>query len=155
VVANDAGKRLRNVSFQAIAGLAALATVYSAVILAFGGDVLALVYKKPEITAAAGWLWFFSTVAVLDAVSAAMGIVLVAIGVTKFTFWARLASTALLIAVALYLSRAIGVEAILWASVAGSAASSFIHGFALFKSIQRESFRRTQGIVVGPAVGGA
>ena len=67
-----------------------------------------LVYKKPEMAAASGWLWPFSICAVLDAVTAAMAIVLVAIAVTQFTFWARVASTAVLVIGALCLGPAIG-----------------------------------------------
>ena len=155
VGASNRASRLRTVSLQTIAGLGALATVYSVVILVFGSDLLVLVYNKPEITAASGLLWLFSVCAIVDAVTAAMAFVLVAIAVTKCTFWARVASTAVLLTGALCLGPAIGLDAIVWAGTAGSAASACIHGVALITSIRRQSYRRMQGMFVGTAVGGA
>jgi O-antigen/teichoic acid export membrane protein len=154
VGASNRASRLRTVSLLTIAGLAALATVYSAVILVFGSDLFVLVYKKPEMAAASGWLWPFSICAVLDAVTGAMAIVLVAIGMTRFTFWAGVASTAVLVIGALCLGPTIGLGAIAWAITVGSAASAVIHGFALITAIRRPSYRRVQGVLAGPTIGG-
>jgi O-antigen/teichoic acid export membrane protein len=155
VGASNSASRLRTITLQTIAGLGVLATVYSIIMLVFGSDLLALVYKKPEITAAARWLWPLSICAILELVTNAMAIVLVGIAVTKFTFWARVASTAVLLTVALCLGPAVGLDAIVWAITAGSAVSAFIHGFALTASLKREGYRRAQGIFVGQAIGGA
>jgi O-antigen/teichoic acid export membrane protein len=152
--ASSSASRLPTVAVQTIAGLAALATVYSAVILVFGSDLFVLVYKKPEMAAVSGWLWPFSICAVLDAVTGAMAIVLVAIGVTRFTFWAGVASTAVLVIGALCLGPTIGLDAIAWAITVGSAASAVIHGFALITAIRRQSYRRVQGVLAGPTIGG-
>lgn len=152
VGASKSESRLRTVSLQTIAGLGTLATAYSVFMLVFGSDLLALIYKKPEITAASGWLWLFSTLAILDAVTAAIAIVLIAIAVTKFTFWARVAATAVFLTAALCLGSAIGLEAILWGAIAGAVASTFIHGFALITSIQRRSYRRMQDMFVEPTI---
>ena len=154
VGASNRASRLRTVSLLTIAGLGALATVYSVVILVFGSDLLVLIYKKPEITAASGLLWLFSICAIVDAVTAAMAFVLVAIAVTKCTFWARVASTAVLLTGALCLGPAIGLDAIVWAGTAGSAASACIHGVALITWIRR-SYRRRQGMFVGTTIGRA
>jgi len=154
VGASSSASRLRTVSVQTIAGLAALATVYSAVILVFGGDLFVLVYKKPEMVAASGWLWPFAICAVLDAVTTAMAIVLVAIAVTRFTFWARVASTAALVIGALYLGPTIGLDSIAWAIAVGSAASALIHGLALITAIRRQSYTRMQGVLAGPTISG-
>jgi len=142
------------VALQTIATLGAVATAYSVVLLIFGTDILMLLYKKPEITAASAWLWPFSIWATLDAVASGMAIVLVAIAVTKFTFWARVASTAALLTGALGLAPTIGLEGIVWVATAGSAVSAFIHGFALITSIQRRTHRHVQDVLSGPTVGG-
>jgi O-antigen/teichoic acid export membrane protein len=134
--------------------MTALATVYSAVILVFGRDLLVLVYRKPEIAAASGWLWPFSICAVLDAVTAATALILVAIAVTRFTFWARVASTTVLIIGALSLAPTIGLDAITWAITVGSGVSAFIHGLALITALRRQSYRRMQGVLAGPTIGG-
>jgi O-antigen/teichoic acid export membrane protein len=152
--ASRSASRLRTISLQTIAGLATLATVYSAVILTFGRDLFVLVYKKTEIVAASGWLWPFSICAVLDAVIAAMAIVLVAIAVTQFNFWARVASTVALVIGTLCLGPTIGLEAVAWVITVGSAASALILGFALITAIRRRSFTRMQGVLVGPVIGG-
>ena len=154
VGAGSSASRLRTVSLQIVGGMAALAMVYCAVILVFGRELLVLVYSKPEIAAASGWLWPFSICVVLDAVTSAAAIVLVAIAVTQFTFWARLASTAVLVIGASCLAPAIGLEAIAWAITVGSATSASIHGFALITAIRRQSCRRMQGVLAGPAIGG-
>lgn len=154
VGASRSARRLRTVSLQTIAGMTALATVYSAVILVFGRDLLVLVYRKPEIAAASGWLGPFSICAVLDAVTAATAIILVAIAVTRFTFWARVASTTVLIIGALCLAPTIGLDAITWAITVGSGASAFIHGLALITALRRQSYRRMQGVLAGPTIGG-
>lgn len=154
VGASSSASRLRTVALQTVAGAAGLATVYSAVILVFGEDLLVLVYKKPEMAAASGWLWPFSICAVLNAVAAAMAIVLVAIAVTQLTFWARVASTAVLVFGAVCLGPTIGLDAIAWAITVGSAASAFIHGFALITAIRRQSYRCMQVVRAGPTIGG-
>jgi len=154
VGASRSARRLWTISLQTIAGLAGLATVYSAVILALGSDLLVLVYKKPEMVAASGWLWPFSICAVLDAVIAAMAIVFVAIAVTQCSFWARVASTAVLVIGAVCLGPTIGLEAVAWVITIGSAASALILGCALITTIRRRSFTRMQGVLVGPAIHG-
>jgi O-antigen/teichoic acid export membrane protein len=154
VGASSQASRLPTVTLRMIAGLGALATVYSAVILVFGSDLFVLVYKKPEMAAASGWLWPFSICAVLDAVTAAMAIVLIAIAATQVTFWARVASTAVLVIGASCLGPTIGLDAIAWAIPVGSAASAFIHGFALITAIRRQAYRRMQGVLAGPTIGG-
>jgi O-antigen/teichoic acid export membrane protein len=154
VGASGSASRLRTVSLQTVGGLAALAMLYCAVILVLGRDLLVLLYSKPEIAAASGWLWPFSICVVLDAITSAAAIVLVAIAVTHFTFLARLASTAVLVIGAACLAPAIGLEAIAWALTVGSATSAVIHGFALLRAIRRRSYRQMQGTLVRPTMGG-
>jgi O-antigen/teichoic acid export membrane protein len=154
VGASSSASRLRTVSLHTVGGMAALATVYCAVILVFGRELLVLVYNKPEIAAASGWLWPFSICVILDAVASAAAIVLVALAATQFTFWARLSSTAVLVIGASCLAPAIGLDAIAWAITVGSAASAFIHGFALITAIRRQSYRRMRGVPAEPAIGG-
>src|SRR5262245_56950293 len=84
VGANNSVSRLQAVSLQTIAGLGALATAYSSLIVVFGSDLLVLIYQKPEIAAASGLLWLFSICAILDAFTAAIAIVLIAVAATKF-----------------------------------------------------------------------
>lgn len=153
VGADSSGSRLPTVALQTMAGLAALATMYSAVMLVFGSDLLMLVYKKPEMASASAWLWPFSICAVLDAVAGAIAIVLVGIAVTRFTFWAGVASTVVLVTGALCLGPAIGADAIAWAIAVGSAASTVIHGFALATAIRRRSCRRVQTVLTEPTIG--
>jgi len=153
VGADSSGSRLPTVALQTMVGLAALATVYSAVMLVFGSDLLVLVYKKPEMAGASAWLWPFSICAVLDAVTGAMAIVLVGIAVTRFTFLAGVASTVALVTGALCLGPAIGPDAIAWAIPASSAASTVILGFALVTAIRRRSGRRVQIVLTEPTIG--
>jgi len=112
--------------------------------LLFGEDILVRVYNKPEITSAARLLWPFSINAILDAVIAAMAIVLVASSVTRCIFLARLASLSLFLMGAVCLSPAIGLDAIVWAAAAGSAIGVYVHGSALTKVIRSKTGGRTQ-----------
>jgi O-antigen/teichoic acid export membrane protein len=113
-----------------------------------------LVYSKPEIADASGWLWPLSICAVLDAVTAAMAIVLVAVAATQLTFWARVASTAVLAIGALCLGPTLGLDAIAWAITVGGATSASIHGFALIGAIRRQRCRRRQGGLATTTIGG-
>lgn len=154
VGASNSANRLETIALRTIAGLAALAAVYSAVILLFGSDLFVLVYKKPEMAAASGWLWPLSICAVLDATTAAMAIVLVAIAVTRFTFLAGVASTVVLVVGALCLGPTIGLDAIAWTVTLGSTASAVIHAFALMTAIRRQNSKRVKGIMAGRTIGG-
>jgi O-antigen/teichoic acid export membrane protein len=153
VGADSSVRRLSTVAQQTIAGLAALATFYSAVMLLFGSDLLVLLYKRPEMAHASAWLWPFSICAVLDAITGAMAIVLVAVAVTRFTFWAGVASTVVLVIGGLCMGPVIGPDAIAWAITVGSASSTVIHSFALVTTTRSRSCRRAQEVRAEPTIG--
>ena len=155
VGASQSASRFRAAALQAIVTLGAVATAYSVVMLIWGSDLFVLVYNKPEITGVSGLLWPFSICAILDAVAAAAAFVLIANATTKLTFWARVASIAVFVPGALCLAPAIGLDAIVWAATAGCAASAFIHGLAVVRSIQGRSYGRMPDTSVGPTMNGA
>ena len=149
VRASQSASRLRTAALQTIAALSASAAAYSLLILIFGRDLFVLVYNKPEIAGVSGLLWPFSICAILDAVTSATAFVLIANGITRFTFWSRVASLAVLVPGALYLSTVIGLDGIVWAATAGSAVSAFVHALALVRFIQRRSYARMSGDSAG------
>jgi O-antigen/teichoic acid export membrane protein len=152
VGASRSTSRLRTAALQTIGTLGAIATTYSVVMLIFGKEIIVFVYNKPEITSASRLLWPFSIYAILDAIIAAMAIVLVANAVTRFMFWARLASVSVFLSSAICLSPAIGLDAIVWAAAAGSAICAYIHGLAL-ATVIRQADGRIQGASVRPMKG--
>jgi O-antigen/teichoic acid export membrane protein len=133
--------RLRATALQIVAVLAALATAYSAVLLVWGSNLLMLAYRKTEIAAASRLLWPLSICTVVDAVTAAVAIVLVASGVTRLLFWARVASATVLLAGAFWLGPAFGLDAIAWAAAAGSAVCASIHVLALATTLRARQSR--------------
>jgi len=141
VGAKQPANHLWATALQIIATLGAMATVYSAVILFWGSDLLMLAYHKPEIAAASRLLWPLSICTIVDAVAAAAGIVLVANGVTRLIFWARVASAAVLLAGAFWLGPTIGLDAIAWAATAGSAVCALIHVLALVTALRPQHSR--------------
>lgn len=148
VGASRSARRLRIAALQTMAGMGACATAYSAIILVLGSGLFVLVYNKPELSGVSGMLWPFSACAILDAVTAAIMFVLIGNGITRVTFWGRLASTALTSTAALCLGPAIGLDAIVWAAAAGSGAATCIHGFALVRFLQRRSYGDNAGTFV-------
>ena len=135
VAAKQPANRLRAKALQIVAGLAALATAYSTVILVGGSDLLMLAYHKPEIAAASRLLWPLTICTIIDAVTAAIGIVLIAKAVTRLIFWARVASATVLLAGAFWLGPAFGLDVIAWAATAGSAICALIHVLALVTAL--------------------
>lgn len=131
VAATQPANRLRATALQIVAILAAMAAVYSTVILAGGSNLLMLAYHKPEIAAASRLLWPLTICTIIDAVTAAIGIVLIAKAATRLIFWARVASAATLLAGAFWLGPAMGLDAIVWAATAGSAVCAVINVLAL------------------------
>jgi O-antigen/teichoic acid export membrane protein len=139
VGARQPAHRLRAAALLTIGSMGAIATAYSVVILLLGSDLLALIYNKPEITAAARLLWPLGIGVILDAVSAAMTIVLVAKAATRFSFRARVSSVAILFSGALVLGPIIGLDAILWSSTASSAVCTLMLAPALVRTLHRPS----------------
>ena len=141
VGAKQPANHLWATALQIIATLGAMATVYSTVILVWGSDLLMLAYHKPEIAAASRLLWPLSICTIVDAIAAAAAIVLVANGVTRLIFWARVASAAVLLAGAFWLGPTIGLDAIAWAATAGSAVCALIHVLALVTALRPQHSR--------------
>jgi O-antigen/teichoic acid export membrane protein len=139
VGARQSAKHLRAAALLTIASLGAIAIAYSVLILILGSDLLALIYDKPEITAASRLLWPYSICAILDTVTAAMAIVLVANAATRFIFLARVASVAVLLPGALYLGSTIGIGGLLWALAIANAVCLLILVPALVRILQRSS----------------
>jgi O-antigen/teichoic acid export membrane protein len=105
---------------------AAIAAAYCAVILAAAPLVLPLLYKKPEIAAAAYLLWPLAIAIVLDALRQASAISLLARQYTRIVFVARWIALTVFVAGAFGLGLLMGFEGILWATVAASATGAVI-----------------------------
>lgn len=130
-------KHLRATALLTIAAFGTIAAVYSIIVLALGSDLLALMYNKPEITAASKLLWPLTIGLFLEAVTAAMSIVLIANAVTRSIFWARVASVAVLLPGALCLGPIFGLVAIVWVSTAAYAVCTLSLVPALIGTLQR------------------
>jgi Na+-driven multidrug efflux pump len=87
---------------------------------------LPLLYKKPEIAAAAYLLWPLAIAIVLDALRQASAISLLARQYTRIVFVARWIALAVFVAGAFGLGLLMGFEGILWATVAASATGAAI-----------------------------
>ena len=105
---------------------AAIAAAYCAIILAAAPFVLPLLYRKPEIAAAAYLLWPLAIAIVLDALRQASAISLLARRTTRIVFVARWIALAVFVGSALVLGLLIGFEGILWGTVAASATGAGI-----------------------------
>jgi O-antigen/teichoic acid export membrane protein len=105
---------------------AAIAAAYCAIILAAAPFVLPLLYRKPEIAAAAYLLWPLAIAIVLDALRQASAISLLARRHTRIVFVARWIALAVFVGSALVLGLLIGFEGILWGTVAASATGAGI-----------------------------
>lgn len=132
-----ANRRLRATALLTIATFGVIATAYSVVILVFGIDLLALIYNKPEITAASRLLWPLAISTIVDAITAAMAIVLIANAVTRLIFWARVASVAVFLVGAVCFGPTMGLDAIVWTLTTANAACAVIHVLALVRTLQR------------------
>ena len=137
--ASQSARRLRTAALLTIAVLGATAAAYLASRTDFGGEILfVLVYNKPEVTGVIELLWLVAIYAILEAVTSATALVLMANGITRFNFWSRFASLAVLVPGTVCLGMVIGLDGIMWAATAGSALSAFLHGLALVKFLQRQ-----------------
>lgn len=105
---------------------AAIAAAYCAIILAAAPLILPLLYRKPEIAAAAYLLWPLAIAIVFEALRQASAISLLARRHTRIVFVARWLSFAVFVASALLLDLLIGFEGILWGTVAASATGAAI-----------------------------
>ena len=141
--ASQSARRLQTAALLTIAALGATAAAYSLVVLILGKDLFVLVYNKPDVAGVLDWLWLFATCAILEAVTSATALVLMANGITRFNFWSRFASLAVLVSGTVSLGMVIGFNGIMWAAIAGSALSAFLHGLALVRFLQRR--RRSGG----------
>ena len=136
--ASQSARRLRTAALLTIAVLGATAAAYSLVVLILGRDLFVLVYNKPEVTGVIELLWLVAIYAILEAVTSATALVLMANGITRFNFWSRFALLAVLVPGTVCLGMVIGLDGIMWAATAGSALSAFLHGLALVRFLQRQ-----------------
>ena len=136
--ASQSARRLRTAALLTIAVLGATAAAYSLVVLILGRDLFVLVYNKPEVTGVIELLWLVAIYAILEAVTSATALVLMANGITRSNFWSRFASLAVLVPGTVCLGMVIGLDGIMWAATAGSALSAFLHGLALVRFLQRQ-----------------
>jgi O-antigen/teichoic acid export membrane protein len=130
-------RRVGTMTLLSIGTLGTVAAAYSSIILLFSGDLLTLIYNKPEITAASSLLWPLAVGAIVNTIAAAMAIVLTAKGVTKPVFWARVASVAVFVPGAVILGSILRVDAIVWAMAAASAVCGLILASALMDTVRR------------------
>jgi O-antigen/teichoic acid export membrane protein len=131
--------RMRTHSLVMIGILGGVASVFSMTMVVFGTDLLAIIYGKPEITAASRLLWPLGVCTIVDVITAAMAIVLTANAATQFMFWARVASVVVFVAGAFRLGPTIGLDGIVWALVAANAVCGLIHVPALVRILRRRS----------------
>lgn len=114
-----------------------VAAAYCGVILAAAHVILPLVYRKPEIAAAAYLLWPLALAVVLDAVRQASSIALLANRRTRIVFVARFAALVAFAAGGLLLGGRFGFVGVLWATVAASATgAAIVLGTALAREQQ-------------------
>lgn len=135
VNARQPARNLRAATLLTIAVFGAIATGFSISVLALGSDLLTLIYDKPEITRQSRLLWPLAISTILEAVTYAMAIVLMAKGITRILFLSRIASVAAFLAGALWLGPIIGLDAAVWALVAASAVAALINIPALVRAV--------------------
>lgn len=126
--------RLRGAGIRCVVTFGTLAVMYSAVILAMDGRLLALIYHKPEITAAAGLLWPFAIVTVLETCVQGLGMALVAAASNRAIFWARIWSAPLFLGGAAVAGPSMGIDGVLWALVISAAVSASMHAAAFVRT---------------------
>lgn len=121
-LSRESAARFRNAGIFGTLGMVALALLYSAVLLTFAPTMLDLIYRNPEITAAAWLLWPLLLGMVADTLSQGARAALLAVGRTRSIFNARIAGVPIFVGAALLLVPAHGIAGLVWATVASSVA---------------------------------
>lgn len=104
----------------------AIAATYCAIILAAAHLILPVLYRKPEIVAAANLLWPLALAVVLDALRQASTMSLLAKRSTRIVFTARWAALVVFAGASLLFTAFIGYPGILWATAAASLTGAVI-----------------------------
>jgi O-antigen/teichoic acid export membrane protein len=113
-------------ALRGTAMITGLTAIYCGVILTTAHALLPLLYKKPEIAAAASLLWPLALALVLEAARQASAISLLANRRTRIVFVSRFASLAVFVVCAALLHAFMGFAGILWATVLASATGAAI-----------------------------
>lgn len=119
-LSRESAARFRRAGTLGTLAMLALALLYSALLLAFAPLILDLVYRSPEITAAAWLLWPLLLGMVADTLSQGVRATLLAVGRTRAIFAARIAGVPVFVGAALLLVPAWGIAGLVWATVASS-----------------------------------
>ncbi|HET9904359.1 MAG TPA: hypothetical protein VFQ27_11735 [Xanthobacteraceae bacterium] len=114
----------RTFAFYGSALFLGIVFVYGTVVLSEAETILGLIYRKPEILASTHLLWPFACGMVVESARQASSMALLAAGRTRVFFLARLAGITVFVTGAFVLTRFIGFEGVLWASVIADAVAA-------------------------------
>lgn len=107
----------RRFAFYATAVFTIIVVLYAALIMIEAPRLLNLLYRKPEIVAAAHLLWPLALAMILESARQGSSMALLALNRTQMFFVSRVAAVTVFLVAAGALSQVLGWEGILWANV--------------------------------------
>ena len=125
-VADHGGGYARRFARRGTAIFTGSALVYCAIIIAAAPAILPMLYRKPEIAAAAALLWPLSLTIVCEAARGASSIALLATRRTRIVFTARIAALAAFACAGTALGNLTGYTGVLWANAIGTAVGAAV-----------------------------
>lgn len=106
----------RRFAFYATAAFTIIVVIYAALVMFEAQRLLALLYRKPEIVAAAHLLWPLALAMILESARQGSSMALLSINRTQMFFVSRVAAVTAFLIAAAALSQVLGWEGILWAN---------------------------------------
>jgi O-antigen/teichoic acid export membrane protein len=140
-VADRGGSYAQRFARHGTAIFTSSAVIYCAVIIAAAPVILPMIYRKPEIAAAAALLWPLSLTIVCEAARGASSIALLATRRTRIVFLARIAALAAFACAGATLSYLMDYTGLLWANAIGTAVGAAVVMAAAMKAPATASAR--------------
>lgn len=125
-------KYARSFALYSTALFVALVLVYAGLVMSESKTILALLYRKPEISAGAYLLWPLGLAMILEAARQGSSMALLSLNVTRPLFVSRLVAISVFVIAAIALGRMWPAEGILWAYAMSHGAGTALVMYAAF-----------------------
>jgi O-antigen/teichoic acid export membrane protein len=139
IMAGEDQRRIRVIGLSLVIMYLLIASLYSSVLLAMPGSILASLYpQNGEIIAAAGLLWPFALATIALAANQGMEVILLAAARTRIMFLTHMLSALVFLLAVIALVPRLGLAGIVWAYVTSAIAAAALYA-SLFAVIFRGS----------------
>lgn len=116
----------RRFALYATIGFTAIVTAYAALVMVEPQWLLTMIYRKPEIAAAAPLLWPLGLAMILESARQGSSMALLSMRQTRMFFVSRVIGVGVFLVGVLTLGQMMGMEGILWANVVAHAVGTVI-----------------------------